>query len=364
MATRPGKQTSGTQGISESPVAETSSVSRSTQESESGPRSSARTSFSRVYRTLFCVLAFAMSLLCFPSAVLWMAAGWIVWHAVLAAMNRPAWLPLVTGVAVLVLKLVPRTPAMLVLAGVMLTVAAFRWNVLRVGILVPARVQFTCLAVLVVSWGWATIEMDAIGRSSSPGNYDSTKPVVCIGDSLTQGMIPDRGYPGQLETLIQSPVINLGYSGITSNQGAGLVGRALDYDPQAVIIELGGHDFLKGHQREVTKKNLVAMIEACQAMGVDVILMEIPRGFMFDPYASLEREIAYQHDVQLISDDWLRQIVLMSPVAPPGMWMPGAQLSDDGIHSNQRGSLAIAHRVRDSLVDLYGSDVVRTDPAD
>ena len=86
--------------------------------------------------------------------------------------------------------------------------------------------------------------------------------------------------------------------------------------------------------------------------------MEIPRGFIFDPFASLEREIAYQHDVQLISDTWLRQIVVMSPVAPPGRWMPASQLSDDGIHSNPRGSKAIAEDVADALRSMYGDEVL------
>jgi lysophospholipase L1-like esterase len=50
---------------------------------------------------------------------------------------------------------------------------------------------------------------------------------------------------------------------------------------------------------------------------------------------------------------WLRQIVLLSPIAPPGMWMPeSSRLSDDGIHSNARGSQAIAERVAVSIKAL------------
>lgn len=79
---------------------------------------------------------------------------------------------------------------------------------------------------------------------------------------------------------------------------------------------------------------------------------------MIDPYASLEREIAYEFDLQLIDDRWLRHIVLMSPSAPPGMWMKSKQLSDDGIHSNPRGSRAIAEFAADALLQLYGNQVL------
>jgi len=80
--------------------------------------------------------------------------------------------------------------------------------------------------------------------------------------------------------------------------------------------------------------------------------------------ASLDRrhhlvgQSAYEHDVELVADTWLRQIVLMSPIAPPGMWLPkSVQLSDDGIHSNHRGSGRIAACVTDALRRIYGDQI-------
>ena len=87
--------------------------------------------------------------------------------------------------------------------------------------------------------------------------------------------------------------------------------------------------------------------------------MEIPRGFIFDPFWALEREIAYETDVQLVSDTWLRKIVLMSPYAPPGRWMPNSRLSDDGIHSNARGSEMIARHVAGSIRLMYGDSIFK-----
>ena len=94
------------------------------------------------------------------------------------------------------------------------------------------------------------------------------------------------------------------------------------------------------------------MIERCRTAGAAVVLMEIPRGFIFNPFASLEREIAYEHDVQLVPDTWLRQIVLIRPESQPGLWVPAWRLSDDGIHSNQRGSRSIARHVSVALAEM------------
>jgi lysophospholipase L1-like esterase len=65
------------------------------------------------------------------------------------------------------------------------------------------------------------------------------------------------------------PVVNLGFSGISTSQGLGQLPRVLDHDPQVVVIELGGHDFLKGKSRTATKKNLEKMIEACRETSVN-----------------------------------------------------------------------------------------------
>ena len=212
--------------------------------------------------------------------------------------------------------------------------------------------------LLWITWGLMVREYRSIENASEPRPLKAGAPVVCIGDSLTQGLLPDRGYPEQLKEMIDRPVINLGFSGIATSQGLAQMDRVLAHQPQVVVIELGGHDFLKMHSRGSTKRNLTAMIEACRDAGSDVVLLEIPRGFMVDPYACVERQIAYEQDVQLVSDTWLRQIVLMSPVAPPGRWLPDTHLSDDGIHSNERGSRAIAGRVREALVRMYGERIL------
>lgn len=310
-----------------------------------------------VSRTLVLCAIVAAALLSFPSVLPWMIAFWLVWHTILAKLNRPAWLPIATCLVILVVKLVPRTPGMIALGLVLLIVVVVRFRQ-RQNLEARSKTWWPGALVLWIVWGFMFYEWRTIETCNRTVALDLSRPVVCIGDSLTQGMLPDHGYPEQLKAMVKLPVINLGFSGISTSQGLGQLSRVLEHNPQVVVIELGGHDFLKGNSRAETKENLEQMIDGCRAGGAEVILMEIPRGFMLDPFASLEREIAYQRDVQLISDSWLRKVVVMSPIAPPGMWMPDAQLSDDGIHSNPRGSKAIARYVAEALRRMYGEEVL------
>ncbi len=304
----------------------------------------------RMVRTLGIGCVVSASLLSFPSVTAWMTAFWLGWHTWLAMRSRPAWLPLAACLALLVIKLVGRTPLMILFGFALLSIAVVRYRQrsLPAGL---SRLTFPGTIGLWVLWIGMLWEQHAIVTCNQPRleRADRERPIVCVGDSLTDGLLPDGGYPDQLRDMVDLPVINEGFSGIATSQGLDLMSRVLKHQPSIVVIELGGHDFLKGRSRQSTKANLLQMIDQCRAAGAEVVLMEIPRGFILDPFASLEREIAYEKDVQLVADTWLRQVVLMSPIAPPGMWMPNSRLSDDGIHSNTRGSRTIARHVAHAI---------------
>lgn len=312
--------------------------------------------FWRIFRALAVCLAVSASLLCFPYWLPLMVAFWVAAYTLLIIRQRPAYAPLYICTGILLVRLVPHTPWMLFLAFLMALLGAMNHRRSR-----PRRVsgiQFAVLALLWAAWGAMSWEYSTAASRGTPLPLDPARPIVCVGDSLTEGMIPDRGYPGKLASMVSVPVINKGASGITTGTAIGIVERALEDHPQAVIIELGGHDFLRWHSRSHTKKNLAKLIVLCRRRGAEPILMEIPRGFIFDPYASLERELAYEYDLQLIDDRWLRRVILMGPAAPPGMWFPNEQLSDDGIHSNPAGSEAIARFVAQDLAKVFGPQIL------
>ena len=129
-------------------------------------------------------------------------------------------------------------------------------------------------------------------------------------------------------------------------------------NPQVVVIELGGHDFLKGYSRAATKTQLTTIIDSVRRIGAEVVLVEVPRAFISDPYWGLEREIARQEDVELVPDTAMRRIFLRSTVFPPGTWLGPPFLTDEsGIHPNERGNQMLAEYVAAALVRMYGPQI-------
>jgi lysophospholipase L1-like esterase len=123
-----------------------------------------------------------------------------------------------------------------------------------------------------------------------------------------------------LSEKISVPVTGLSADGITTTDALKLIRDLKSAQPQAVIIELGGHDFLLGHSRSDTANNLIEIIHAGQSVGASVVLMEIPRGFITDAF--------------------------------------------HGLHPNQRGNEYLAKHVVAALTRMYGERIVRKDRAE
>jgi lysophospholipase L1-like esterase len=248
---------------------------------------------------------------------------------------------------------------MSLLALVLLMVAASIVRAVYIEKAPPRRWRLTWggVAVLWMAWMWLAFNWTDAARSSRNLHLNPSRPVVCIGDSLTS-----FGYPRVLSQRIAVPVIDLGADGITTTDALGLISELQSAKPQVVVIELGGHDFLTGRSRSETAYNLIKIIDACRSVDANVILMEMPRGFITDPFSGLERELARQYDLELISDTAIRNLVLWSDYSPPGMWFDAAaHLSDDGLHPNKRGNEYLANRVVDALTRIYGAKILPKD---
>jgi lysophospholipase L1-like esterase len=319
-----------------------------------------RRSLRRLLTIVGVTLAVLVSLLTFPAALPWMVAAWLIGHTMMVCRGRAAWVPLGLCLIIVAVKRPYWSPPLVVLAI---------FSVLVGGVNLLVGKRFAASGQRRWAWGgaallWGLWMVTAVGwvRTSHCRRQvvlDPTRPVACIGDSLTSGVRPHGGYPADLERLLAVPVVNLGQPGITADQALDLLPKLLDANPQAVVVELGGHDFLRGRTRDATRSHLEAIIAASQSAGAEVILMEIPRGFMVDPYGGLERELARTQGLELVPDSAIRSLVLWSPHAPPGMWTDGPHLSDDGLHPNAHGNRHLARRVADALRRMYGDDILR-----
>ncbi len=80
-----------------------------------------------------------------------------------------------------------------------------------------------------------------------------TKTILALGDSLTAGLglDPAQAFPARLEVALRAKghdvvVINAGVSGDTAAQGAARLDWSLTDDVDAVMVELGANDALRG----------------------------------------------------------------------------------------------------------------------
>jgi acyl-CoA thioesterase-1 len=99
-----------------------------------------------------------------------------------------------------------------------------------------------------------------------------TTTILALGDSLTAGLglDPAASFPAKLEAALRAKgldvtVINAGVSGDTASQGAARLDWALSDDVDAVIVELGANDALRGlapAQAEAALKDILAKLAA------------------------------------------------------------------------------------------------------
>jgi len=103
--------------------------------------------------------------------------------------------------------------------------------------------------------------------------------ILALGSSLTQGygLPPGTDFTVQLQAAlkkagIDAVVTNAGVSGDTSAGGLARLQWSLADSPDAVILELGSNDMLRGIPPEVTEKNLRAILDRLKAAHVKVLL--------------------------------------------------------------------------------------------
>ena len=119
------------------------------------------------------------------------------------------------------------------------------------------------------------------GAALCVGTAAAAQPVkiLALGSSLTQGygLPPGTEFTVQLQAAlkkagIDAVVTNAGVSGDTSAGGLARLDWSLADHPDAVILELGSNDMLRGIPPSETEKNLRAILTRLKAAHVKVLL--------------------------------------------------------------------------------------------
>jgi acyl-CoA thioesterase I len=106
-----------------------------------------------------------------------------------------------------------------------------------------------------------------------------TLRLVVLGDSLTAGfgLAPGKAFPDRLQAALRAKgfdvkVINAGVSGDTAADGLARYEWAVPAGADALIVELGANDMLRGMKPEATKATLAAILDKARAAHLPVLL--------------------------------------------------------------------------------------------
>jgi acyl-CoA thioesterase-1 len=160
--------------------------------------------------------------------------------------------------------------------------------------------------------------------------------VLVIGDSLSAGygIAIDQSWTTLLQSRLQSQgyehrVVNASITGDTTEGGATRIVAALEnFDPELVILELGGNDGLRGIPPDTMKDNLKSIIETSQASGASVILLGIRIPTNYGPRYTSAFEAVYRDLAEQLDIPWIEFFM-------EGVALDDALMQADGIHPNE-----------------------------
>ena len=116
-------------------------------------------------------------------------------------------------------------------------------------------------------------------RAAWAGKDAHSLKIVAFGDSLFagHGLALDAAFPSVLEQKLREEgydvtVINAGVSGDTASGGESRLDWTLADNPDAVILELGANDMLRGADPEVTKTALDAILAKLKTRNIKVLI--------------------------------------------------------------------------------------------
>jgi|TARA_B110000444_G_scaffold234274_1_gene244454 acyl-CoA thioesterase I len=167
--------------------------------------------------------------------------------------------------------------------------------------------------------------------------YGST--LLVLGDSLSAGygIDPENGWVNLLQDDLgdDHKVVNGSISGDTTGGGLARLPLLLEkFQPDFVILELGGNDGLRGQPLKLMKQNLAAMIALCtEANALPVLFgMRIPPNYgrrYTMAFAAVYEQLADETDTLLI------------PFQLEDLAITEGMIQQDGLHPTEKAQLAI-----------------------
>jgi acyl-CoA thioesterase-1 len=187
---------------------------------------------------------------------------------------------------------------------------------------------------------------------ASPTRAADRPVLVCFGDSITAGLGLQTGqsFPDALDRDLNKlgyryKVDNQGTSGATTKDAVASLNSILLLHPDAVIVEFGGNDGLRGLPLDQTRRNLDQVLTTLEKAHIKILLagITLPPNYGPDYIESFDqvfRDLAAKHHVAFVP------MIYKDLVHVPGTIQP------DGIHPTAKGSEIIAQTLLPALKPL------------
>lgn len=179
--------------------------------------------------------------------------------------------------------------------------------------------------------------------------------ILALGDSLTAGYgLPAAdSFPVRLQAWLRdhglaAEVINAGVSGDTSAGGLARLDWSLAQPADAVLVELGANDALRGVDPKETYKNLDEILSRLDRRHAKVLLL----GMLAPANWGADYQAAFGAIYPALAE---RHHVLLYPFFLDGVALDPALNQPDGLHPNARGVEMIVDRVGPYVLRLIGA---------
>jgi acyl-CoA thioesterase-1 len=189
-------------------------------------------------------------------------------------------------------------------------------------------------------------------KAQLPAIADSPVRIVALGDSLTAGLgLPvNASFPAKLETALRQrgvavEITNAGVSGDTASGGLARLDWSVPQGTDAVIVELGANDMLRGMDPKITRAAFAEIVRRLRERHIAVLLA----GMRVAP--NLGAEYAHQFE-SIYSDLAAKDGVLLYPFFLDGVAGDPTLNQPDGIHPTAAGVEEIVTRMLPQVEEL------------
>ena len=176
--------------------------------------------------------------------------------------------------------------------------------------------------------------------------------IVALGDSLTAGLglALKYGFVPRLQTALAAQdsgveIVNAGVSGDTASDGLARLDWSVPDGTDAVIVELGANDMLRGLKPELTRAALDTILQRLSARHIAVLLC----GMRAAPNLGADYVSSFEAIYPALA---AKYGTLLYPFFLDGVASDLNLLQGDGLHPNAAGVGVIVQRILPKVEEL------------